>query len=463
MSPTLPSWKRSFGRAVRIGSLLSATQLVVVPVEAFQAHRAFHHSFKNNVKRCQPLQPQSQQAHTLSSFAYRSSSTTMTKATSISQQDVDYMNLALEHAEKGFGSTFPNPAVGCVLVRQDTDEVVGAGFHPRAGYPHAEVFALLEAAGHVDSGVQAAAAVVAAYRPPTRRNRDDNSQSRNEDPELLATVDRLTELYADGGPQELFAPEKFLSEEGDEPFSITAYVTLEPCCHTGKTPPCAASLVASKVVSRVVVGFRDPNPRVDGGGVQLLQDSDIDVGMMASADSSDTNSQAAEEAHQGCTEIVSDFVKRITPRTEEEQTYAYITGSMRRALRGHAMRKKSDNTLSEIDWGGPSLTIDSTIEDLEPMVQALALDPTWMERVDRDLWSREIVSLRLNKAIKKKKGVKVLGERIAQQLQAHVAQTVGHTVLLYRPGMPPVLDLTTLGNTKDEDKDDDDEDYNDTQ
>ena len=70
-----------------------------------------------------------------------------------------------------------------------------------------------------------------------------------------------------------------------------------------------------------------------------------------------------------------------------------------------------------------------------------------MERVDHDLWKHELLLLRLNKAIKKNKGVKILGARIAEQLQAHVAQTVGHTVLLYRPGIPPVLDLEALGST----------------
>ena len=70
------------------------------------------------------------------------------------------MNMAIEHAKNGLGRTFPNPAVGCVLVRQDTHEIVGAGFHPQAGFPHAEVFALLEAGGHVDSGVAAAMSIV---------------------------------------------------------------------------------------------------------------------------------------------------------------------------------------------------------------------------------------------------------------------------------------------------------------
>ena len=77
---------------------------------------------------------------------------------SLSNNDLDYMQLAISHAQKGLGFTFPNPAVGCVLVskQEDKEVVVGEGFHPAAGYPHAEVFALLQAAGHVSSGVAAA-------------------------------------------------------------------------------------------------------------------------------------------------------------------------------------------------------------------------------------------------------------------------------------------------------------------
>lgn len=67
------------------------------------------------------------------------------------------------------------------------------------------------------------------------------------------------------------------AERQDEPtLGATAYVTLEPCCHHGRTPPCTDALIRAGV-SRVVVGVRDPNPRVDGGGVAILQAHGIDV------------------------------------------------------------------------------------------------------------------------------------------------------------------------------------------
>ncbi|WP_104991559.1 bifunctional diaminohydroxyphosphoribosylaminopyrimidine deaminase/5-amino-6-(5-phosphoribosylamino)uracil reductase RibD [Deinococcus sp. NW-56] len=116
------------------------------------------------------------------------------------------MALALAEAARGLGRTAPNPAVGCVLVQ--AGEVVGRGFHPRAGDPHAEVFALREA--------------------------------------------------------------------GERATGATAYVTLEPCSHFGRTPPCADALIAAGV-GRVVVAALDPNPQVAGRGVARLRGARIPV------------------------------------------------------------------------------------------------------------------------------------------------------------------------------------------
>ena len=121
-------------------------------------------------------------------------------------QDRYFMMLAIELAKRGLYTTRPNPAVGCVLVQAET--VVGQGFHPKVGQPHAEVFALR------DAGQRAAGA--------------------------------------------------------------TAYVTLEPCSHTGRTPPCALALIEAGV-KRVVIAGLDPNPQVAGRGVSLLQQAGIEV------------------------------------------------------------------------------------------------------------------------------------------------------------------------------------------
>lgn len=120
--------------------------------------------------------------------------------------DHEMMTRALRLAERGAYTTKPNPMVGCVIVRDG--EVVGEGFHERAGGPHAEVFAL-EAARERARGA-------------------------------------------------------------------TAYVTLEPCSHTGKTGPCADALIAAGI-TRVVAAMRDPNPEVDGKGMQRLAAAGIQV------------------------------------------------------------------------------------------------------------------------------------------------------------------------------------------
>jgi len=319
---------------------------------------------------------------------------------SLTTQDEHFLQVAVEHARHAVGHTFPNPCVGCVIVDSD-QKILGAGFHPQAGMPHAEVFALLQAAGHLEDGVEAAKTVV---------------QQGN--PELFKRVQELTDLY-------LADPSKLL--EDSLPAGSTAYVTLEPCCHHGRTPPCAASLVLAKV-DRVVVGFRDPNPRVDGGGYAVLQEAGIEV------------VQAEGASQSACQELTANFVKRITPRDlNYDET---MNGAKRRALRALCGRQKAENTLTEVSWGGPSVGKD--VDNLEEAVAQLPLKSSWMEATDELLWQHELVLLRLNKAVAKKKGAKILGERIAQQLDAHVAQVMGHTALLYRPSIPPVIDLDAL-------------------
>jgi diaminohydroxyphosphoribosylaminopyrimidine deaminase/5-amino-6-(5-phosphoribosylamino)uracil reductase len=312
----------------------------------------------------------------------------------LSEQDEEYLAKAVDHAKNALGRTYPNPAVGCILVEQNSGEIIGSGFHPRAGFPHAEIFALLEATGHVEDGVAAAKSVIAGEQDESLRT-------------LMGTYSQ------ENGPQELFGG-------AFESSPVTAYVTLEPCCHYGQTPPCAVTFSLSKI-DRVVVGFRDPNPRVDGGGVKLLQEAGVSVDMAEG----DTNDK--------CASIVDYFVKRITPKSYED--FSWINGAMRRAIRKIAGTQKAEDSMAQMNWTGKTKATN------EESVDKLDLDAFWMNRVDEMLWKDEIVNLRLNKAVGKKKLAKRLGERVAQELGAHVAQTVGHTALLYRPGVPPVLDL----------------------
>jgi len=393
----------------------------------------------------------------------------------ITAKDVEYMALAARHARLGFGNTYPNPAVGCILVRGE-DEIVGEGFHPRAGLPHAEVFALFEACGHVDDGVEAARACVAASSSSSSSSSGKDSESEEEKAEaakgkmMEKTVLNLLDIYAsEGGPAKLFGGVFDDDDEARRDDPVTAYVTLEPCCHYGRTPPCAKSL-AEAGVRRVVVGFRDPNPRVDGGGVSMLRDNGVRVDLFrvggaggeATAGGGEEQGAAAalavgeEEAARECAAVVECFAKRIAPPSPDGGPVNYdetMTGAKRRALRAHAGRKKADGTLKIVHWPRDGPSVDATkggggdndaADDLEERVRSLPLDHRWMEEVDRHLWEEELVQLKLTSAVAKKKGAKILGGRIADELGAHVAQVVGHTALCYRPGLPPVLDLDEM-------------------
>jgi diaminohydroxyphosphoribosylaminopyrimidine deaminase/5-amino-6-(5-phosphoribosylamino)uracil reductase len=138
-----------------------------------------------------------------------------------------WMQRCLVLARQGLGRTAPNPMVGCVVVKDG--EVVGEGFHPKAGEPHAEVFALRAA--------------------------------------------------------------------GDRAQNATLYVSLEPCNHYGRTPPCSEAVVRSGV-TRVVVGMVDPDPRVSGGGIERLRTAGIEVIV------------GVEE--QACQDLNEAFIHRVT-------------------------------------------------------------------------------------------------------------------------------------------------------
>ena len=130
-----------------------------------------------------------------------------------SEMDHQLMARALQLARRGRYTTMPNPCVGCVIVSSQGD-IVGEGWHHRAGGPHAEVHSLQMA--------------------------------------------------------------------GDKAKGATAYVTLEPCSHFGRTPPCAEGLVKAGI-AKVVVAMLDNNPSVSGRGMAILDAAGIHTayGLMA--------------------------------------------------------------------------------------------------------------------------------------------------------------------------------------
>jgi len=147
----------------------------------------------------------------------------------MSKEQLKMMRMALALARRGVGKTAPNPAVGCVIVRDGA--VVGRGWHKKAGTPHAEVHALNEA--------------------------------------------------------------------GESAAGSDVYVTLEPCAHFGKTPPCAKALVEARV-ARVFVAMVDPNPLVAGAGIAILRKAgiEVEVGLL----------------EESCRELNRPFIKWIQTR-----------------------------------------------------------------------------------------------------------------------------------------------------
>jgi diaminohydroxyphosphoribosylaminopyrimidine deaminase/5-amino-6-(5-phosphoribosylamino)uracil reductase len=183
--------------------------------------------------------------------------------------DARYMALALSLGARGLGRTWPNPAVGCVIVQGD--RIVGRGWTQPGGRPHAEVMSLRQA--------------------------------------------------------------------GEAARGAVAYVSLEPCAHHGKTPPCAEALIAAGV-SRVVTALEDPDPRVAGRGHAMLRAAGIDVteGVMG-AEAAEANAGFLKRVTQGLPlvtlKLATTLDGRIATATGESR---WITGpAARRAVHGLRM------------------------------------------------------------------------------------------------------------------------------
>lgn len=197
-------------------------------------------------------------------------------------RDQRFMRLALALGRRGQGVTWPNPAVGCVLVRDDFGQlgegrIVGRGWTQLGGRPHAETMALAQA--------------------------------------------------------------------GKSARGATAYVTLEPCAHTGQTPPCATALIQAGV-ARVVIALSDPDTRVAGRGVEMLQAAGIKVETGCCANEAWIDhrgflSRITARRPLLTLKLATSFDGRIATASGESQ---WITGGEARRF-GHALRARHDAVL----------------------------------------------------------------------------------------------------------------------
>jgi diaminohydroxyphosphoribosylaminopyrimidine deaminase/5-amino-6-(5-phosphoribosylamino)uracil reductase len=179
--------------------------------------------------------------------------------------DLDYMALAIQLAKQGLYTTSPNPRVGCVLVKDD--EIIGQGFHIKAGAGHAEVNAIADA-----------------------------------------------------------------KQRGNKTQGATAYVTLEPCSHFGRTPPCAQGLIDAGI-ARVVGAMTDPNPQVAGKGFGMLRAAGIEVV---------DNCLAGESA-----KLNPGFIKRMSMTTINSETdktaLPYVRLKMATSLDGRTAMQSGES------------------------------------------------------------------------------------------------------------------------
>jgi diaminohydroxyphosphoribosylaminopyrimidine deaminase/5-amino-6-(5-phosphoribosylamino)uracil reductase len=208
----------------------------------------------------------------------------------VTADDARFMARALELARRGLYTTDPNPRVGCVIAKNG--EIVGEGWHERAGEPHAEIHALNAAGAHAHGA--------------------------------------------------------------------TAYVTLEPCCHHGRTPPCTQALIKAGI-RQVVAAMRDPNPVVAGQGLDELQRHDISVhsGLM-SQESEELNPGFLRRMRDGRPLVRVKLAASLDGRTAlASGTSQWITGEAARADVQHWRARSSAilTGVSTVLHDDPSLTV----------------------------------------------------------------------------------------------------------
>jgi diaminohydroxyphosphoribosylaminopyrimidine deaminase / 5-amino-6-(5-phosphoribosylamino)uracil reductase len=189
--------------------------------------------------------------------------------------DLAMMRAALALARRGLGTTWPNPSVGCVIVKNG--HVIGRGWTGRGGRPHGETEALRRA----------------------------------------------------GAPAQ----------------GATAYVTLEPCSHWGKTPPCSDALIAAGL-RRVVVALEDPDARVAGSGIEALRKAGLAVELgLCAAEAAELNAGFLQRVRLGrplvTLKLATSLDGRIATASGESR---WITGSAARE-RAHLLRATHDAIL----------------------------------------------------------------------------------------------------------------------
>jgi len=255
---------------------------------------------------------------------------------SFSALDHQYMAQAIRLAARGLYTTDPNPRVGCVIVHGQ--QVIGEGWHERAGEAHAEVHALHQA--------------------------------------------------------------------GERARGATAYVSLEPCCHHGRTPPCSDALIAAGV-ARVVIAMGDPNPRVTGKGIRQLQEAGIQVesGLLAA--------QAAE--------LNPGFICRM------QKHRPYVRNKLAMSLDGRTAMASGESK-----W----ITADAARQDVQRL---RARSSAIMTGIGTVLADDPALSVRLPKTERQPLRV-IIDPHLSTPTDARVLQQAGRTLIMTASADPDLQD-----------------------
>ncbi len=285
----------------------------------------------------------------------------------MSEIDQQWMERALEQAERSVGLASPNPAVGCVLVRGDA--LVAEGFHEYDRRDHAEIVALKKA-----------------------------------------------------GPQA---------------HGATAYVTLEPCSHQGRTGPCADALIAAGI-TRVVVATADPNPEVHGKGIERLRAAGVEV-------STGVLEEPARRLNDGFAKFITTFLPlvtmkvaatldgRIAPAERSARGHFWISGTEARA-EVHRMRHGADALIVGVGTilaDDPLLTDRSDLLRRRPLLR-IVLDSTLRTPLDSQLVKtayQDVLIFFSHAEVAAQKALEARGVRL-QQIAHHGPRVPLHAALV---------------------------------
>ena len=279
-----------------------------------------------------------------------------------SKSQADFMNRALEVAERGRGKVSPNPLVGCVLVKDG--QVIAEGWHDHLGGLHAEQMAIHDA-----------------------------------------------------------------ENNGHSPNGAVAYVTLEPCNHFGRTPPCTEALMWAGI-KEVIIAHEDPNPTVRGAGIQALEDAGITVsyGLL--------ESQAALQMRpflHWCehrrplvsVKLAVDSKGSVDDRSEDAGRFT-SEGCLDKV---HELRRECDGILVGVDTvirDNPSLTIRRVETDKQPL--RIIIDPNQRTPESANLLNDGFETLVMGEEFRSLPALlNLLGDKEIQRLMVEGGPTtIGH-------------------------------------